>query len=226
MGVVFSFLQKLSGDFLKRILLLLIALSAFLTPLYSNNSGQLVISADENVNTRIHNLFLLKGVTAPPKTGGWTKSHLIYLLDRGLPSNSKTDDLIEKLEKEIRAELDESGRFDIGEGVASVNLYLEYALEAYVHSNPTVFTIDELWEPRWVDRLPIISIPLSFAINNRFSGQVEFLIKQKLLDSPSERTIYASHFFTNHSVEDFTELDFTWPYKAIATAGGNLWSLT
>lgn len=224
MSVFFSFLQKLSGDFLKKTLLLLIVFLTFLPPLHSNNSGQLLISADEYLNTRVHNLFLLKGVTVPPKTGGWTKNHLNYLLDRRLPSNSEA--LIQELEEVIRTELDELGRFDVGDGVASVDLYLEYALEAYVHSNPTLFTIDELWEPRWVDRLPIITIPLNFAINNRFSGQVEFLIKQKLLDSPDERTLYASHFFTNHSIEDFTELDFTWPYRAIATAGGNLWSLT
>lgn len=226
MSVAFSFLQKLSGVFLKRTLLLLVVLFTLLAPLYSNSSAQLLISADDHLNTRIHNLFLLRGVAAPPETGGRTKNHLNYLLDRMSSSYSNSDDFIQNLEESIRDELNESARFDIEDGIASIDLYLEYGLEAYVHSNITTFTVDNLWNPRWVDRLPIISIPVSFAINNRFAGQVEFLIKQKLLDSPSERTIYSSHFFTNHSIEEFVELDFTWPYKAVATTGGNLWSLT
>ena len=74
--------------------------------------------------------------------------------------------------------------------------------------------------------MPIIRIPIEFSVADTFATSVEFIIVRRLLDfQTGTHRVYAPYFSTNHSLVDFFHLDFNWPYKAVAVAGGSHWNV-
>ncbi len=111
------------------------------------------------------------------------------------------------------------------DGPASLDIHPAYTFEAYAHTNSAEFTTETDWAQRWVDRAPIISIPLEISFG-RFHGYTDFIIKQRLLDSlTSPVGLYEVPFRTNNTITDFFQLDLNWPYTAYVAANGKNWDL-
>lgn len=74
--------------------------------------------------------------------------------------------------------------------------------------------------------MPIIRIPIEFSVADTFATSVDFIVVRRLLDfQTGAHRVYAPYFSTNHSLVDFFHLDFNWPYKAVAVAGGSHWNM-
>ncbi|NLV85444.1 MAG: capsule assembly Wzi family protein [Spirochaetales bacterium] len=182
-------------------------------------SDQRFIPSDAEVFSRIQQLHRIEGRAIPPRVGPWTERELFHAMER-LPRLSEG-----KLFGSIQAGLAYRPLFPFS-GQGSADISPAYSFEAYLHINEEDFTEEPLWHPRWKDRLPILSIPISFTVADHFSTHVEFLVVRRLLDyANGTHYVYAPEFSTNHSLRDFFQLDFNWPYSAIAVAGGNQWNL-
>jgi hypothetical protein len=118
-------------------------------------SDQRFIPSDAQVFSRIQQLHRIEGRAIPPQVGPWTERELFHAMER-LPRLSEG-----KLSESIQAELAYLPLFAFS-GQGSADISPAYSFEAYLHINEEDFTEEPLWHPRWKDRLPILSIPISY----------------------------------------------------------------
>lgn len=184
-------------------------------------SAQVLWPVDSVVFERIGQLYRVHGKALPAKTGPFSQTELQSMFD-GVDSN--LDGPARLLHRAIDNELHAPGRFPFA-GQAAIDMALDYAMEAYLHINDDGVTAEDLWYPRWQDRLPILRLPVSVAVGDFLAAHVEFLAVRRLLDFTSGPVkVYAPVFSTNHTLTDFFQLDFNWPYRAVAAIGGSQWS--
>ena len=204
-----------------RISLLIIICMLIPFTLFSQ-SNQHIWEGDSPVILSINQLYILNRLADPSNTGPSSTSELIYSLDRlttlihTIPEEQEFlyQQVLDTLHKEARIIIDEE---------SSVDISLHYSFETYIHANSSDVTVESLWNPRWIDRLPIVSIPIDVNLFNMFSSSVDVVIMKKLLDY-EDKSVYSSIISTNHTLRDFFQLDFYWPYKAIVAIGGDRWN--
>ncbi len=96
--------------------------------------------------------------------------------------------------------------------------HLTLSLESYLHPNTTDFTTEDDWVYSYLDRQPLLSIPLEISLGN-FYGVMDFIAANSNVDGYADGKIY---FPTS---ELFGEKSFTIniPYRAFLAVGGTGW---
>ena len=201
---------------LRVIICMLIPFSLF------SQSNQHIWEGNSPVILSINQLYILNGLAEPSNSGPSSTSELLYSLDRLIKYIHTIPKEQEFLYQQVLDTLHQEARIIIEED-ASVAISLHYSFETYIHANASDITEESLWNPRWINRLPIVSIPIDVNLFNLFSSSVDVVIMKRLLDYEDE-SVYSSIISTNHSLRDFFQLDFNWPYKAIAAMGGDRWN--
>jgi hypothetical protein len=171
----------------------------------------------------VRNLYRLCGLAGPSSAGPWTTAELRDMSHYVLEHGPRADPGILRLYNAIMTGLAGTPRLAVSDQ-AGLDWSLDYSFETYLHTNTQDFTREQDWIHGWSDRKPILNIPLRFAALDHFSADLDLSIMLRYLDNPLDPVgLYSSAFWTNNSLSDFFQLDFTWPYRAVGVVGGNHW---
>ena len=188
------------------------------------HDNQRLWSHDTEIFSRIQQLYRLEGLTPPIPTGPWTTAQLQFYIDAfsnqvGATANSTLlESITSDLQRESRSTIGEEGAIDYA---------FNYAFESYIHANDTDFIAEADWQQGWLQRAPILQIPLTISALDTFSMQIDFSVMQRMfLDLSSPNDNYRAQFWTNNTITDFFDLDLRWPYKAVGVIGADQWNLS
>ena len=188
----------------------------------SASSKQKLWSSDSELVSQMQILYSVCGFARAGHNGNVTTGELMYSLDylKKECEQLSSDQLLlfEDIEDKLKVRPDLVFSDD-----SSMDISLIYSFELYAHTNEQQVREEQLWHLQWPDRLPLISVPLTFSLFDTFYSSVDFVVTRRLLDYP-DQSIYSSSVSTNHSLRDFFTLDLNWPYRAVAAAGGGQWN--
>ncbi|MFA7109740.1 MAG: hypothetical protein WC162_11415 [Sphaerochaetaceae bacterium] len=187
--------------------------------------AQKLWSVDCILFSRINELYKLASLAPPSTAGPWTTNELSQMVAFVYENKPLDSEAFNNLYRLVQEELNQESRFSVTNEV-KINTSLEYNFELYAHSNTNDFTEEEDWNYGWIERAPILKIPLQISFSDIFASQVDIVAMQKLLDYKNNPIgKYSKTFWTNNNLPDFFFLDLLWPYHASGVAGGDFWKV-
>ena len=179
---------------------------------------------DAPVFSRIQQLYRVEGRTVPLVSAPWTSARLLALVSEF--DEASLSDEGRSLFHTIMQDIDSVSRGTIMENV-TFDYGAEYAFETYLHTNSNDFTRETDWDFGWVERLPVLRIPLTLSAFDRLYLETEVSVLQRLYAlSGDAEWPYEASVWTNHSALPIPEFDANWPYRAIGVIGGKHWSVS
>ncbi|AEF81359.1 hypothetical protein [Leadbettera azotonutricia] len=195
-------------------------------------------------------LYLLKGLGSPSSARPWTKAEASLILDKidssalSAKEQALYDHIASLVYEPLRFSLDKLATLDAG---------LEFALEAYMHTNSSDYVREEDWVYGYEERRPLLNAYLELNLGSWFSvytdaryGRNRFNQRDLNRDSgdlpgglgavipPNPETgvpfpyyswAYSRPFLSNVPT-GIDEFDFDWPKRAVLTLGGAHWNIS
>ena len=174
---------------------------------------------DSEIYQGLRQLYVAQGLSLPSTAGPWSQDELSLMLDR-LDMQSISADAIPTYEY-IRNKLAaETPSFSLGATVA---------LEGYLHTNTTDFTINDDWYYNHAKRKALLSIPMEIALANHFYAYADLdltLGKFDRVTFPIEGTssLYGKYVLTTN-MHLSAQIDANVPYRGFGAWGGEGWIL-
>lgn len=227
------------GLFMKKtiIILLISALLAFSLSAYSN--GERIISVDSPAWKAMENLYIISGHSLPSSSGPWSEDEMTLMLERiDYPSLNEAGRLLYDY---IYGIVVSSPKREYSDNLA-LSFGLETNLEGYLHTDRENTVDEKDWFHGFTSRRPLLNLnfeawPLDF-----FYGYFEFTLQHNYgynvgLYDGSSNALYNNTFNTNipyvnallfskpSNGDAFADFDWTFPYKALVSAGGSHWNI-
>ena len=204
--------------------------------LFAYTNQQRIISVDSPVYKAMETLYILAGKSLPSSSGPWSENEMSLML-QSLDRDSLNDtakayyDYVESL-------IVTTPKLQYPDNFA-MQFGLKVNLEGYLHTDTEHFTDEEDWFHGFTSRKPFLKFNFETWPANNFYGYFELAIQHNYgygvgTDS---NPLYGNRFNFNIPIlnailfsmpsnsNSFADFDWTVPYKAIVSVGGNNWNL-
>nr|WP_319520823.1 hypothetical protein [uncultured Sphaerochaeta sp.] len=208
---------------MKKLVLVLLTLSFCLTVGFASPSDMFLLA--DPIHHQLSTLYVSQGLALPSTALPYTRAEVTFLLSR---INIKDLSLVENQIYELLAKeaTMEMPAFSIGS---------EISLETYLHSNTNDFTSEEDWVYSYLERRPLIHVPMTLSLGV-FSGVFDLTIVSNNIDGKVAGTmdqgtskLYGEKYLTTNIPYDFSSgtayLDANIPYRAFLASGGANWAI-
>ncbi len=223
---------------MKKTIIIILACILALASLSAYSNQQRIISVDSPAYKAMENLYILAGKSLPSSSGPWSENEMTLMLGKidyeSLNETGKS--LYDYIYSIVVSEpgLQYSDNFAMTFG-------LEANLEGYLHTD-TVNVVDEDdWFHGFTSRKPFLNLTFESWPGNNFYGYFEFTLQNNYgydvaLAKGSNNALYNNTFnfnvpfvnallFSKPSNGDaFADFDWTFPYKALVSVGGDHWN--
>lgn len=205
---------------MKKILLtLILCLCLFNVVAYDN--GQKIWPTDSDIYKCIKSLYIIQGLALPSSSGPWSTNELLEMTK--LLKDDGSD-----LYQYVMDELSKNPRLQPENGLG-FNFGLDLNVESYIHSNNESFVGSENFVYDTLDMKPFLQFNWETYIADNFYGFFG-LDMRNCFHGGSKGDIGATNVSTNILFfQDLTfnlqYLSFNFPQRAVASFGGNHWSV-
>ncbi|MDD3058586.1 MAG: hypothetical protein PHO72_09745, partial [Sphaerochaeta sp.] len=174
----------------------------------------------------LRDLYISQGYSLPSTAGPWSRDELLFLLNK--LEQSRFSDIEQQLFDSLRSELTNTQQaFSVG---------FEANLESYTHINTDSFTTEEDWVYSYLDRKPMINVPLELDLGPFYAGGDIALVNSPFDDRDDSHEavdgtsdLFGTFAFTTNlpvqAGSDKLYLDSNVPYRGFLAAGGSGWHL-
>ncbi len=204
--------------------------------LFAYTNEQRIISVDSPAYKAMETLYILAGKNLPSSAGPWSENEMSLMLQR-IDRNSLNDtakdyyDYVESLITTTpKLQYNDNFAMQFGLGVN---------LEGYLHTDTDHFVDEEDWFHGFTSRKPLLKFNFETWPANNFYGYFELTVQHNYgYDVGTDKNLlYKNKFnfnvpivnallFSMPSNDDFfADFDWTVPYKAIVSVGGNHWNI-
>jgi len=135
--------------------------------------AQKLWSVDCSLFSKINQMYRLASLAPPSNAGPWTTNELRQMVTYVNDNKPLESEEFVNLSNLVQEELNQESRFSVTEEV-KINTSLEYNFEFYSHSNTNDFTKEEDWNYGWIERAPIIKIPIQVSFFNKVFHFLKF----------------------------------------------------
>ena len=108
----------------------------------------------------LRDLFISQGYSLPSTAGPWSRDELLFLLNK--LDASHFSEVEQKLSDSLYEELTRTEQ--------AFSIRFEANLESYTHTNTTDFITEEDWVYSYLDRKPLVNIPLEVDLGPFYAG--------------------------------------------------------
>lgn len=174
----------------------------------------------------LRDLFISQGYSLPSTAGPWSRDELLFLLNK--LDASHFSEVEQKLSDSLYEELTRTEQ--------AFSIRFEANLESYTHTNTTDFITEEDWVYSYLDRKPLVNIPLEVDLGPFYAGGDLALVNSpfndrddshKAVDGISD--LFGKYYLTTNLPVQFGSdelyLDANIPYRGFLAAGGSGWHL-
>ncbi len=220
----------------KTVTIIMVLMLAVLAALPAYTNGQRVISVDSGVYKAMETLYILAGKRLPSSSGPWTEDEMTIMLER--ISRDSLSDAARKLYDQIESMVVSEPKTVYDDNFAS-SFNLDAALEAYIHTDTANVRDENLWFHGFTSRRPFLNLSCETWPGNSFYGYFELTLGHNYgYDVGSaNNALYGNAFNINIPLlnamwfskpsngNNFADFDWTFPYKALVSAGGSNWNI-
>ncbi len=220
------------------IILLISALLAFSVSAYSNRER--IISVDSPAWKAMENLYIIAGRSLPSSSGPWSEDEMTLMLER--IDYSSLDEAGQSLYDYIYGIVVSSPKKEYSDNLA-LSFGLETNLEGYLHTDKENTVDEKDWFHGFTSRRPLLNLSFEAWPLDFFYGYFELTLQHNYgydvgLTKGSRNALYSNTFNTNipyvnallfskpSNGNAFADFDWTFPYKALVSAGGSHWNIT
>lgn len=174
----------------------------------------------------MRDLYISQGYSLPSTAGPWSRDELLFMLNK----------LDASYFSEVEQKLFDSLYNELTRTEQAFSVRFEANLESYTHTNTTDFITEEDWVYSYLNRKPLINIPMEVDLGPFYAGGDLALVNvpidrrdpnNEAVDGLSD--LFGSFAFTtNLPVQlgsDELYLDANIPYRGFLAAGGSGWHL-
>lgn len=179
---------------------------------------------DSSIYEDLAGLFISQGLAQPSTAKPWSKDEVGFLLDK--VNAAQLSGVERLLYNRIRLIVDKQ------DSVTSIGF--ESSLETYIHTNIDSFTTEDDWVYSYLQRKPLISLPVNLSLGP-FYGHMHFPLGNRNFDELDDivhgkSELYGTNAMTTNLPIQFwgsdkLYLDAGIPYRAFISAGGAGWLL-
>ena len=222
---------------MKKTIIILLCCILALASLSAYSNQQRIISVDSPAYKAVENLYILAGRSLPSSSGPWSENEMTLMLDRidyeSLSQAGKS--LYDYIYSIVVSEpaLQYSDNFAMAFG-------LEANLEGYLHTDREHTVDEDDWFHGFTSRKPFLNLTFESWPGNSFYGYFEFTLQHNYGygvgtgDNPLYGNIVnvnipyvnALLFSMPSNGNAFADFDWTFPYKALVSVGGDHWNFT
>ncbi len=224
---------------MRKTILICLLLFLCITCVFAYTNQQRIISVDSPVYKAMETLYILAGKSLPSSSGPWSENEITFMLERidYNSLNATAKDYYNYVESLITTppQLQYTDNFAMEFG-------LEANLEGYLHTNTEYFTDEDDWFHGFTSRKPFIKFNFETWPANNFYGYFELTIQHNYgynvgSYKDADNLLYKNKFNFNIPIVNallfsmpsngdfFADFDWTVPYKAIVSVGGNHWNI-
>src|SRR5690554_1071680 len=210
---------------MKRVLLAVFLVGIVLGSAFGAPTDQKIYPVNSEPFQIITSLYITQGLALPSTAGPHSGDELKRMLDL-----IEVDRLTPELKNIYKTAHD-----SLYQEQKVVNWGLEAALEAYIHTDTTNFTLEEDWVRGHDERSPLLQITLETFPSKHFYGYSEFAFNNtKYTGYDTENGTPTSSFFGKSAVTsnlfflppgNVRDLDLAMPYRAFGAFDGANWSV-
>ena len=207
-----------------------------MTCVFAYTNQQRIISVDSPAYKAMETLYILAGKNLPSSAGPWSENEMALMLQR-IDRNSLNDtakdyyDYVESLITTTpKLQYNDNFAMQFGLGVN---------LEGYLHTDTDHFVDEEAWFHGFTSRKPLLKFNFETWPANNFYGYFELTVQHNYgYDIGTDKNLlYKNKFNFNVPIVNamlfsmpsndnfFADFDWTVPYKAIVSVGGNHWNI-
>lgn len=207
--------------------------------LFAYTNEQRIISVDSSAYKAMETLYILAGKNLPSSAGPWSENEMSLMLQR-IDRNSLNDtakdyyDYVESLITTTpKLQYNDNFAMQFGLGVN---------LEGYLHTDTDHFVDEEDWFHGFTSRKPLLKFNFETWPANNFYGYFELTVQHNYgynvgSYKDENNLLYKNKFNFNVPIVNallfsmpsndnfFADFDWTVPYKAIVSVGGNNWNI-
>lgn len=225
---------------MKKAVILFLTSALLITGAYAYSNTQRVISVDTSIYKEMENLYILSGRGLPSSSGPWSENEMLLMLSYidydSLDSagRSSYDALEKKLVSSPKIQCDDNLGLSFG---------LEADLEGYIHTNRDLTTDEDDWFHGFTSRKPFLKGTFEAWPVDHFYGYFELGLQHNYgYNIGTERNLlyrnivninipilnavlFSKELDANGGEHLLADVDWTVPYKALVSAGGNHWNI-
>ena len=204
--------------------------------LFAYTNEQRIISVDSPVYKAMETLYILAGKSLPSSSGPWSENEMSLMLQR--IDRSDLNDTAKAYYDYVESLITSTPKLQYTDNFA-MQFGLNVNLEGYLHTDTEHFTDEEDWFHGFTSRKPFLKFNFETWPANNFYSYFELTVQHNYgygvgTDS---NPLYGNKFNFNIPIVNailfsmpsndnfFADFDWTVPYKAIVSAGGNNWNI-
>ncbi len=204
--------------------------------LFAYTNEQRIISVDSPVYKAMETLYILAGKSLPSSSGPWSENEMSLMLQR--LDRDSLNATAQAYYNYVESLISSTPKLQYTDNFA-MQFGLNANLEGYLHTDTEHFTDEEDWFHGFTSRKPFLKFNFETWPANNFYGYFELTVQHNYgygvgTDS---NPLYGNKFNFNIPIvnamlfsmpsngNSFADFDWTVPYKAIVSVGGNNWNL-
>ena len=221
---------------MKKIIIVMLSVSLCLASLSAYSNSQRIISVDSPAYRAMENLYILSGLSLPSSSGPWSEDEMLLMLSR--IDRSSLSLAGAALYDYVESIVVSDPCVKYSDGVA-LDFGLETSLETYLHTDTTATVDEDDWFHGFTSRRPLLNLTFESWPGENFYGYFEFTLQHNYGYGvgTGNNPLYGNKFNTNipyvnallfsmpSNGNAFADFDWTFPYKALVSAGGNHWNI-
>ena len=203
--------------------------------LFAYTNQQRIISVDSPAYKAMETLYILAGKSLPSSSGPWSENEMVLMLQR--LDRSSLNDTAKDYYDYVESLITTPPQLQYADNFA-MEFGLNVNLEGYLHTDTKHFTDEEDWFHGFTSRKPFLKFNFETWPANNFYSYFELTIQHNYgygVETDSN-PLYGNTFNFNIPILNavlfsmpsngdlFADFDWTVPYKAIVSVGGNNWN--
>ena len=225
---------------MKKTIIILLCILLSLASLAAYTNQQRIISVDSPAYKAMENLYILAGKSLPSSSGPWSENEMTLMLEK--IDRSSLGEAGQELYDYTESLVVSEPKMQYGDNYA-MSFGLETNLEGYLHTDKEHTVDEDDWFHGFTSRKPFLNVTFESWPGNNFYGYFELTMQHNYgydvgLVNGSNNALYNNTFnfnipFVNALVFSmpsnggaFADFDWTFPYKALVSVGGNHWNFT
>ncbi len=223
---------------MKKTAIILLTATLLVSSLSAYSNRERIISVDSPVWKAMETLYIISGRSLPSSSGPWSEDEMTMMLERiDYPS---LDEAGKRLYDYIYGIVVSEPKKEYSDNLA-LSFGLEANLEGYLHTDKEGVVDEKDWFHGFTSRRPLLNLTFEAWPLDSFYGYFELTLQNNYgydvgRGKSSKNALYNNTFNTNipyvnallfskpSNGNAFADFDWTFPYKALVSAGGSHWN--
>ena len=226
-------------EFMKRTVIAILMVAILLSSAFAYSNEQKIYSVDSGVYDAMETLYILAGQSLPSSSGPWSEAELQTMLAR--IDKASLSDAAQKYYDYVAAMITSEPKLQYDDNLG-MEFGLDLALEGYYHTNQEFDDYND-WFHSYTDRAKFLDFTFETWPTEHFYGYFELSLSNCIGYDVSKggkgataNLLYANGLNTNLPVVNallfskpsngniLADFDWTFPYRAFVSAGGEHWN--